>query len=338
MAAKLADVAKHAGVSTATASRVLNNRMVMPISAATMDRVKRAARDLDYRPNPMARALLTGRTHALGLFSREMGDPHFMQLLEAAESEALQLGYHLVVSSSQGAVGGPGRVDGLLVFGAPEQQGRARRSDGFPVITVNSTLDPEPDTIGWSDAEGMYSAVRHLAELGHRRIAGLFCYGEEPHADSPKLVGFRRAVEQYGVEWRPYWRGRDPFEVHQTNQFDNGYLAAQDLLSDWQGFTGIVARNDYIALGALRALREAGKSVPGEVSVVGYNDSMLATCADPPLTSIRTPIAVAGAMAVQLLVQALNGGSVEHGCTMLPVSLTVRGSTARPGSSEGQAR
>lgn len=338
MAAKLADVARRAGVSTATASRVLNGKMVMPIPAATVERIRHAAQELDYRPNAHARALLSGRSYALGLYSREMTDPHFGQMLEAADAEARRLGYHLVVSSVLESICGEGRTDGVIFVGSPGEPRFERAPRRVPAVYVGGAVRPGPNMIAWSDAEGMHAAARHLIDLGHRRIAGLFCYGGEPAEPVPKLDGFRRAVESAGVTWRAYWHGVDPYEVRETNQFENGYVAARQLLSDWSECTAIVARNDFIALGALRAFREAGRRVPDDVSVVGYTDSVLATCADPPLTSVRTPFARAGTMAVELLARAAQAGAMRFDGVLLPTSLTVRGSCAPPRDAQAVVR
>jgi DNA-binding LacI/PurR family transcriptional regulator len=184
--------------------------------------------------------------------------------------------------------------------------------------------------IGWSDADGMRLAVRHLADLGHRSIAGLFCYGAEPHPAPPKVIGFLDACRERGIEGRPIWSGEDGYALRNDLQFANGYAAASAFVRDGCDCTAMVARNDFIAMGALRALREAGLAAPRDVSLVGYTDSMLATCAIPPLTSVRTPFAEAGAMAIEHLVQAVNGDRADREGVMLPVSLTVRASTGPP--------
>src|SRR4029453_1954665 len=121
MAVTLSDVARQSGVSVATVSRVLNNKMNPPLPQATNPRILRAAEELDYRPNPLARALATGRTHTMGLFSQELTDPHFAQMLEAVEAKARSLGYHLIVSSSLEGVTPAGRVDGTIILGRPER-------------------------------------------------------------------------------------------------------------------------------------------------------------------------------------------------------------------------
>jgi len=333
VAVTLADVAKRSGVSVATASRVLNNKMVMPIPPATVERIRRAARELEYRPNAIARALATGKTHTLGLYSQEMTDPHFAQMLEAVEAKARALGFHLIVSSTLDEVSRRGRVDGLLTLGSPTDARFAGLTDRLATVFVYHSSVPQPNLVAWSDEDGMYLATKHLLELGHRQIVGLLCYGERfPYA---KAEGFRKALAEADTHGIECWEAFHADQLKQGNQFENGYLATQQLLQSGETFTAIVARNDFLALGALRALRAAGIAVPEQVSVVGYTDSVYALCADPPLTSVRTPIAEAGEIAVERLVRSIEGEEASFPGIMLPTSLTLRQSCAPPSGRAG---
>jgi LacI family transcriptional regulator len=348
MSATLTDVAKRSGVSTATVSRVLNNKMVMPIAPATIERIKKAAAELEYKPNLQARALATGKTHTLGLYSTEMTDPHFAQMLEAMEAKAASLGYHLLVSSSLEVVARKGRVDGCVILGTPENPDFANLSRQVTTVFVYNAAQLRPNLVGWSDEEGMQLAVQHLVGLGHRQFVALFCYGEEkrlplPNATAPtptvhcpratlaqhlKVSGFRSAVLHANVAATECWEAVTPDQIAHGYQVENGYQAIHRLLQQGAEFTAIVARNDFLALGALRALREAGLSVPGQVSVIGYTDSIQALCADPLLTSVRTPIAEAGALAIETLIESITEGNSSFQGIILPTSLTVRQSCA----------
>lgn len=330
MATTLADVARRSGVSIATASRVLNNKMVMPIPPATVERIKQAARELEYRPNLVARALATGKTHTLGLYSVEMTDPHFAQMLEAVETKARARGYHLIVSSSLDSVSRRGRVDGTLILGSPNNPEFAALPDRLPTIFVFSDRQPRPNLVAWNDVEGVFRGTKHLLDLGHRQIVGLFCYGEETTPPHSKVTGYRQAMQEAGAEPIECWEVSQPDQIAHGSQFENGYRAVRKLLREGRKLTAIVARNDFLALGALRALREAGRPVPQSVSVVGYTDSIHALCADPPLTSVRTPIAEAGEIAVERLIGSIDSGETHCRGTLLPTSLTIRQSCAPP--------
>lgn len=329
MAVTLSDVARRSGVSVGTVSRVLNGKMISPIPDETVARIRRAAADLQYRPNPLARALVTGKTQTLGLFSQELTDPHFSQMLDAVETKARALNFHLIVSSSLEGVSLKGRVDGTIVLGEPHRFVGEGHPDRQPAIYVYHAEVSEKGMVAWSDAEGMFLATAHLLGLEHRHLVALFCYGEEMKATPPpKVHGFRRAVENSGAVVYELWESETPNPYSQSLQYENGYRSIQRLLADKVLFTGIVARNDFLALGALRALREAGVGVPRDVSIVGYTDSIQAACADPPLTSVRTPIAAAGEMAVEELVRRVEEPEYDFAGVLLPTSLCIRHSTA----------
>jgi LacI family transcriptional regulator len=241
-------------------------------------------------------------------------------------------------------------VDGSIVLGAPNNPDFATLSRHVPAVFVYNAPEHLPNLVGWSDEEGMQLAVNHLVGMGHRQFVALFCYGEEKRtplpdardsnqtvhcpratlAQHPKVSGFRKAVRQAKVDAMECWEAVCPDHIAQGNQIENGYQAIRSLLYNGTEFTAIVARNDFLALGALRALREAALSVPDQVSVIGYTDSIQALCADPQLTSVRTPIAEAGALAVEALIQSIKEGKAHLPGTILPTSLTHRRSCAPP--------
>lgn len=323
MAATLADVARRAGVSTATASRVLNNKMVMPISEATIRRIKQAAEELEYRPNAVARALVQRRTYTIGLFSREMTDPHFAQMLECVEIKARSMGYHLVVSGELEGIIGHGRVDGVIVLANPKDPLARRMGRDTRAVYVWSAHEEMSNCVSWNDEEGSYKAGRYLVELGHKRIAALF--GDYDKAIRyGKVEGFRRAMHEGGVYWQEY---RCP---QITDMIDAGYHLGKRLLEDQAGITAIFARNDFLAVGAMKALQEHGVVIPDDVSIVGYTDTILARSTSPELTSVRTPIGQAGALAVERLVEVMEKGVIHFPGIMLPTSLTIRQSCSPP--------
>ena len=333
--ATLADVSRRAGVSMTTVSRVLNNKMVMPISPSTIERIHEAARDLNYRPNPRALALATGRNQAIGLYSVAMTHPQFTQMLEAVERRAHELGYLVIVSSTLDVINDRGRVDGLLVLGLPTDPdflGLAEIAEENRPLTVfvNRSTRVLPRTISWDDAEGIAQAVRYVMALGHRRIALLCGYSGKLEGFDPKAAGFRDALrETPGAEGRVFWSEGRPDWRNVADQFDNGAGLGRALLRDWPEATALIATNDHVAAGAVRGLRESGRDVPHDMSVVGYTDSTAAHCTTPALTSVRTPIAEAGVMALEWLVQAVGKeGEEMMAAQMLPTRLVCRDSCA----------
>lgn len=318
--ATLADVAREAGVSIATVSRVLNSKLAVPITPETERRIREASDRLGYRPNAIARALATQRTHTLALFTDEMTDPHFAQMLGPVEQSLRERGYRLAVCSDIEGMLAEGRVDGAILLADPVTGPARFGAIGIPVAYVWSASSACRHCVSWNDTDGAALAVRHLSSLGHARIAGLF--GDYPLDGAPpdKVVGFRAAAAAPGATSREWLGSLAP------HQFENGYMLVRQALAEKRDWTAIFARNDYLALGALRALREAGVAVPEQVAVVGYNDTELARFADPPLTSVRTPIAECGALAAVRLVEAIESGSSQIVGEELSMRLTIRGS------------
>ncbi|MEN6355502.1 MAG: LacI family DNA-binding transcriptional regulator [Armatimonadota bacterium] len=321
------DIAGQLGLSAATVSRVLNRRKDALISEATRTRVLSAAKQMGYKPNTMARALVTGKTYNIGLFAEDMQErtgPHFARMLEAMEPKARELGYRMVVCGELDSVLSSGMVDGIVLLASSHPQ-LTSQFDHISRIFVHPSPDVAPNSVCWNDQEGTRKALDYLLSLGHRSIAGIL--GDirpETESYSPKVVGFRRAMAENNLHWREY------IGTKSTDQFGNGYLLTKELLADPGDVTALFARNDFIALGAMKAIMESGLSIPDDISVIGYNDTILARCAYPGLTSVHTPIAEAGVIAVEHLVESIEGDNEEFVGAALPTSLTVRDSCAPP--------
>lgn len=325
--ATLADVARLAGVSLGTASRVLNNKMATPLRPATIARIRQAAAELDYRPHPLARALATGRTHTLGLWYGNTTDPHFLRMLESVEVRARELGYHILISSDANSLLEGGRVDGALMVELPGNLTHLSFREVRAAVFVSPAREAPPNCIVWSDYEGAYLATRYLLNLGHRHIGGIFGNDDPTAPPRDRVLGFRKAVEEAKANSREF------YGTLGTDQMENGYILAQQLLREWPQATAIFARNDFLALGVLQALVDAGIRVPEQMSVIGYNDTVLARF--PRLTSVHTPFAEAGVMALERLVRAIDNGETPFPGICLPVTLTERSSCAPPRRERG---
>src|SRR5688572_24386678 len=326
MPTTLADVARRAGVSTATVSRVLNNKLEMPIPQTTVERIRSAARDLNYTPNRMARALATRRTHTLGFYSQEITDPHGAALLDTIQTEARRRGYEVVVSSRLESLKGAGHTDGVIAFRPPSELAHRPPAER-PVVHVYPSRRPFPNAIGWSDYEGAWEAARYLASLGHRVVAAIHGAGAPD-----KAAGFAAGAAECGLDLRDYLEQEGPLDYRTQAEYlefflGSGYRLARRMLAERPETTAVFARNDVLAAGVLQALRDAGVAVPEQISVLSYNDSLLAACAAPPLTSIRTPVREAGELAVRRLIEAIEGGELTFPGVLVPTSLVVRAST-----------
>jgi LacI family transcriptional regulator len=323
----LADIAKHAEVSSGTVSRVLNNKAGFSLSPSTVDRIKRAAEDLGYRPNSLARALATGKTHAIGLCYHSITEPMFSRILEAAEAKARECGYRLIVSSDPKSFSSESSIDGLIYIGSladPQVQEITRQK---PVMLVGPSEPgeaPGPNTVTWSEYDAAYMAVSHLARLGHRVIGALwgdFIEGTPLYA---RIAGFRDAIAAFGLT------GAEEFGERHADPTYRGYLQMQRLLALKSRPTAVFARNDYLALGALKLLYQEGIPVPGEMSLIYYGNSVLAEAAYVELTSVSHPNAEASVLALDQLISLIDHAVEAFPNISLPNTLREHDSCAVP--------
>lgn len=345
------DVAVATGVSRSTVSRILSNApLQVPVSQETRERVLAAARELDYRPNPLARALRGAPTMLLGAIVRDITDPFFAGAIEAISSAARARGYNIVLGLAHArateaqelaAVLEARQVDGILVLGDMGDQPRLladlAESD-VPVVAMwqGTTLDLIPG-VQVDNGLGIRTAMDHLLGLGHRRIA--FIGG--------RLLGDIRERQAAYIEAAPAILGQIPagYVQHAPNTPEGGEAALGALLRISPRPTAIVVSTDTLAIGVLRAALLRGIRVPQELSVIGFDDIAMASVTVPSLTTVRMPIAQMAAEAIDLLVGSASGhgGGVADGASptkeraivrVFPPSLVVRGSTAAPPSEE----
>lgn len=308
--ATIYDVARRAGVSPATVSRVLNgNHRVSP---ELRQRVLEAARALNYAPNYSARSLSSQRTATLGLLLPDIANPFFAEIARGVEDAAAEAGYTLLIGSTDGdplreqhyvASLQAGRVDGILFaganLGAPLLEGWLVR--GVAVGLVDRLVDEDDvpvDAVLTDNVEGGALAVRHLLNLGHTRLA-VVTGPQRVRTARDRLVGAHQAAAERGVSL-------DPDLIIEGNfKESGGYQAARILFSRPNPPTAIFAQNDMMALGVLRYLEEAGIRVPDEVALIGFDDIAFAALSRPALTTIAQPKYEMGRLAAQLLVERL---------------------------------
>jgi DNA-binding LacI/PurR family transcriptional regulator len=327
-ARRLAEVAQKVGVSEATVSRVLNGKA--GVSDGTRDAVLTALDVLGYeRPSK----LRGQRARLVGLVLPELQNPIFPALAEVIGGALAQRGFTPVLCTrTAGGLSEADYVDMLLdqhasgvVFAgghfaevaAPHDHYRLLRTRGVPVVLINAAIDSlEFPCVATDDFAAAGQAFNHLAALGHERIGLLL--GPEDHMPSRrKLAGFEEHARRVGISHAPV--------EHALFSLEGGQAATTRMLR--HRVTGIICASDVLALGAIRAVRRAGLSVPGDVSVVGFDDSGWLNCTDPPLTTIRQPIEAMGRAAVALLVNQMESVSSYPEELLFEPELVVRGST-----------
>jgi LacI family transcriptional regulator len=324
---RLRDVAAAAGVDASVASRVLNGDAQLSVRNETRDRVLEAAARLNYRPNRAARALKTARTMAVGMVVPDLANPAFAMIALGAEKRASAAGYTLMLA--RGSIPASladlqGRVDGLLVAAATSETSyRHPLFGGVPAVLVNRKEPGEIASVIVDDEAGAALAIRHLLELGHRRIAHV-AGPQDADTARRRLRGYRAALRLGGVEAAP--------ESVAEASYDEaaGHLAAAALLRLRPRPTALFAANIRIAIGTLSAVRRARLRVPEDVSVIGFDDTPLASYLDPPLTTVRMPLEELGSVAAESLLREIGGRRAESVMVDIPPELVVRGSAAPP--------
>jgi LacI family transcriptional regulator len=337
----LRDVAAAAGVHPATASRALNPGTRSLISARTADRVLRAAEELGYQPNAVARSLRTSRSSSIGVVVPDLTNPLFPPIVRGIEDALAPHGYVLLIVNTDNDPSHEDRliaslrsrsVDGLIL--ATARRGhpllRAPAPPGLPVVLANRRTEDVPfPSVTADDVSGIQLAVTHLAGLGHRRIAYI-AGPQDTSTGLGRMLAFRSALRENGVP-------EDPGLIRQTSAWleDEGARALGDLLDSGQEFTAVFAGNDMLALGCYDVIRERGLRCPEDLSVVGFNDMPLVDKLHPGLTTVRIPHYDIGWEAGRMMLDALTRGEQQAKAVLMPVSLSVRESTAPPGAPAG---
>lgn len=326
------DVARQAGVSHQTVSRVINGSSdVLPETRAV---VEAAIDELGYRPSAIARSMARGSTHTLATISPNLTDYTFASVVEGAELEARQHNYFVLSSSASDSQAfhelvdelvGHRRVDGLIVINPYADERFLHVPKNFPVVFVGArSHDEEVCSISLDDEKAAFEATQHLTSLGHQRIAVVTGPMAED-CSQDRLEGFRRALGEAGISV-------DPSLVFEGDwSASSGRDALLDFIKKDNLPTAVFAQNDRMAMGVMRAARDVNLNVPGQLSVIGVDDMPLSSYFDPPLTTMQQDMPLIGREAIRKLMEILQNKTVKPSAIKLPAQLIVRQSTAKGG-------
>jgi DNA-binding LacI/PurR family transcriptional regulator len=322
------DVAKRAGVSKSLVSLVLQESPY--VSDERRASVLQAVEELDYRPNAMARGLVQQRSHVLGVMLSNLHNPFFADVVTGIEAEALERGYRAFFNTG---IRVPKReavaletllqlqADGLILAGTlldTKTINKAGRA--VPIVLISrATRSKHVDSVAGNERLGARIAVDHLVSLGHTRIAHID--GGQGAGAKRRRKGFEAAMEAHGL---------NPILTAGSYTEEGGSEGVRELLAMDRHPTAIFAANDLAALGCLQALSDAGKSVPEDVSLMGYDNAWLAGLRHISLTTIDQPRHELGATSVKLLIERMEEGRKESRHIVLEPSLVVRATTAPP--------
>jgi LacI family transcriptional regulator len=332
----ISDVAQAAGVHKATVARAMNPRTTGLVNAATLKRVQRAARELGYVPNAIARSLSTDSSMSVGLIVPDLTNPIFPPIARGIESYLSPRGYTALIVNTDGRADLESdvftslterRVDGFIMATGRNDHPllREARERGVPVVLVNRSVSgvdyPEvaPDMVG-----GIRLAFEHLAGLGHRRLLH-FAGPTDFTIGNARADSFRQVATNLRLS------------VKTTEARALSIAAGQEMMDaalerGLPSETALVASNDLLAFGALLSLRKHGFHCPADFSVTGFNDIAFAELGNPPLTTLRVPYFKMGSEAARLLVDAITGETAYGVVVLLAAELIVRESTAPPRS------
>jgi DNA-binding LacI/PurR family transcriptional regulator len=329
------DVAEAAGVSIATVSRALHG--LPRVSEATRQRVLAAATELRYVPSPSAASLASGQTNAIGVVAPFVNRWYFAAIVHSAEERLRKAGYDLLLYSlgtdaweRRRAFSGTllrKRVDAVLVLGLNPiaEEVAALSALGGPVAIVGTDI-PGWASVRIDDQEAARCAVRHLIDLGHRRVG--FIGGETDDLlrsvlPGDRRVGYRAELAAASLPAAPELEAVGEFTV------SGGHAAAARLLQLAEPPTALFAASDEMAMGAVQAIRRAGLRVPQDVSVIGIDDHEMAELME--LTTVAQPVAAQGVLAAEMILDALADPDRPRTAVTVPTELVVRSTTAPPG-------
>ena len=323
----LHDVAAASGVSSQTVSRVINQRP--DVAEATRAHVWETIRRLGYKPNTLARSLVSRRSHILGVITLPLNDYFRVQIITGLEKQARTMGYACQMSFTSDNASDlcdlidatlARQVDGIVIL-TPKRFADPELRVDVPIVTVAHKLTtPHAINVDVDNVDGAYQAMRYLLALGHRAIGQIVGSSDWiPALD--RIEGARRALAEYHLPLSPTY-----LVECQEWSFEAGYEAARQLLASSPEITALFCHTDWMAAGAYRALREAHLRIPQDVSVIGYDDLPICQFLDPPLASVRQPSQGLGQLVAQLVINAIEQTEPFRQDILVPAELMMRGS------------
>jgi len=327
----MADVAREAGVSLMTVSRVVNNKG--EVSEPTRRRILEVIERLGYRPSGIARSLATSRTGIIGLIVPDISNPFFADLAKGVEKVAYAEGYNVFLCSTEENPQreldvleslAEYRVDGVLTCSSRLDEKHLVDSLGFfySAVLVNRDLENEAPSVGVvmvDDVHGGKIATAHLIDGGRKKVA--FLAGPQTsHSGRRRFEGYKAALAEAGLPYTP------DLVVHCDSNVEGGYEATKSLLSTHPEVDAIFCYNDLVAVGALRACSELGAGVPDDIGIVGFDDIMLAGLVTPSLTTCRIQREEVGRKAAEMLLEQMGGCSGKCETAVFTPELVIRSS------------
>lgn len=322
-------VAQEAGVSTTTVSKVINH--TGSISEQTRKKVLEAMKKLNYSPDAAAASLRGKRTKAFGLLVPDISNPFYAEVARSIEDRSHEFGYNIIMCNTDNdaekeksylSLLTSQRIDGLVVASAFRSPALLEEmlDKGFPIVLIASEIPKlSVNTVTVDDYKGGYLAASHLLSRGHNKIAIIT---ENVRSNVARFAAFKEAMQEADLPIP------DGFIVKTEASIQKGYESGKEILSMKERPTAIFACNDLLAAGVLQAAKELGLKIPQDLSVVGFDNTVLSTTTSPMLTTISQPVKLMGAKAVDLLIREMGEKKTYKERLLLPPELIIRQSTA----------
>ncbi|MGC9349079.1 MAG: LacI family DNA-binding transcriptional regulator [Anaerolineae bacterium] len=315
------DIAQQAGVSHSTVSRALNDSPL--VREETRARIKALATEMGYIPNAVARSLKAQQSGTVGLVVTSLTDPFFAEVMAGVDEVAGEAGLSMFVSASHNdperemaviETFHRRRVEGIIVAASRLSDRYSERLEQIrvPIVLVNQHAEPRAPmfhVVALDERGGARAAVEHLIALGHKRI-GYLGLGNRQRSDRLRRQGYHDALQKHGITAEPTWEFIVPEAAIQSQDDTKVGEAALPRLLDY-GVSAVFCYNDRVAIGGLLACQHLGVEVPGEVSIVGFDDIQPSQWVTPPLTTVRQPRQEMGRRAMEMMLALLDGDQVE---------------------------
>jgi len=328
MKVTIKDVAKKANVSITTVSRVIN-KIEGYTNEETKKRILKVIEELDYKPNALARSLVTKRTKTIGLILPDISNPFFPSIAKSVEDLVNELGYNLILCNSYDDTEKEANyinvlkekcVDGILLSSKQTKDKYDIYKDDIPMVFIDRKPEVEVKYGVFVDNyNGAYNATKHLIDLGHRSIA---CITGPKNINTTieRLRGYKDALIDNHIECDE--------TIIKSNDYaiEGGYEAAKDLIKN-HNITAIFTHDDLMACGVYKAAKELSYKIPDDISVVGFDDITLVEFLDPPLTTIKQPTEDIGKVSVEILMDLIENNKIQGKIISLDTELIVREST-----------
>ncbi len=313
MKTTIKDIARLCGVSVTTVSRVLNNK-TKSIGKDTVIKVQNKIDELGYRPNSIARSMITGKSHTIGLVIPDNSNPFFAELARRVEDIGFKKGYSVILCNTDNDEEKESayintlisrQIDGIayISFGSSCDTTARLRKTSLPFVEVgHNIIGSKYGSVPIDYQNGGYIATKHLIKMGHKRI-GCISGGHAFRHNEQRLDGFRQAMNEAGLEVR------NDLIVAGDFRMDGGERVMNQLLELPKPPTAVFAFNDMMAFGAIRAVKSAGLSVPDDISIVGYDNTSFGQISDPSLTTVDHPVSKIAEIIMDMLFSNMNSGT-----------------------------